>query len=94
MKIQLDTTNKTIKLEEDVKLDTLVKTLNKLLPNKEWKNFILQTNTTISYFTNPIIYREIVKEKEPYYPPSYPWYNADDPTKLYRLNSGIYNIEV
>ena len=105
MKIQLDIENKTIKLEENVKLDTLVKTLNKLLPG-EWKNFTLETNTTISYWTNPIIYKEIIKEKEQYYP-SYPWYcttngsggvggnsSTSGCNTGYSLKQGVYNVEV
>lgn len=102
MKIQLDTTNKTIKLESDVKLKTLVKTLDKLLPNKEWKQFTLQTNTTISYWNSPIVIRE-----QPYrlwY--EQPWitymnkttaeYKTDDNALMenYSLKAGVYNVEM
>ena len=103
MKLQLDTTRKTIKIEENVKLSTLVNTLNKLLPNKEWKEFTLETNTTIQSWVNPLIIRE--------YPPVYPWwknpwicYNGTTidnsngtmllKTDTYTLKSGIYNIEI
>ena len=41
MKIQLDTTLKTIKLESDVKISDLIKILKKLLPDGEWKTFTL-----------------------------------------------------
>lgn len=54
MKIQLDTTAKTIKVEESVNLDELVKTLSKLLPNNEWKKFKLETNTVIHNWNSPI----------------------------------------
>lgn len=56
MKIQLDTTQKTIKIEEQVKLSKLVETLERLLPKGEWKEFTLETNTTISYWSNPYHY--------------------------------------
>lgn len=103
MKIQLDTEKKTIKLDSNVKLEKLIDTLEKLLPKGEWKKFTLETNTQISYWTNPIIYREY-----PSYP-YYPWYcstttgntavgitggiatyNSDDVL----LQKGTYNIEV
>lgn len=41
MKIQLDTTNKTIKLEGEIKLSEMVSTLEKLLPKGLWKEFTL-----------------------------------------------------
>ena len=44
MKIQLDTINKTIKIEEQVNLKELVKTLEKLLPKGLWKEFDLINN--------------------------------------------------
>jgi len=81
MKLQLDTTAKTIKVEESVKLSKLIETLKKLLPSNEWKDFTLETNTTISYWTNPIIIREyptypIIIREYPTYPKwtNYPWY--------------------
>lgn len=69
MKLQLDTENKKIKLESTVKLKDLVKTLNSLFPNKEWKDYDLETNTTIVGWTNPIIINP------PYYQPYWerPW---------------------
>jgi hypothetical protein len=55
MKLQLDTNNKTIKVEEQVGLAELVEILDKLLPNGEWKEYQLQTNTTIVWQNNPIV---------------------------------------
>jgi hypothetical protein len=93
MKIQLDTTNKTIKIEENVKIDKLISTLKKLLPDNEWKQFTLETNTTINNWTYPITIREY-----PAYP-HYPWYcNGTDLNKEYvskfKMTAGIFNAEV
>lgn len=108
MKIQLDTKAKTIKFEEDVKLATLLTTVKKLLPNDEWKEFVLITNTKIEYWTSPIIYKEIIKEVEPYRWPEYPWYDvtwSDSRNKVtyeassvkkdadYSLKAGVFNVE-
>lgn len=71
MKLQLDTTKKEIKVEENVLLAKFVKTLNALLPNGEWKNYTLQTNTVIEHFHRPTIIREY-----PTYPYSWPWYSG------------------
>jgi hypothetical protein len=61
MKLVLDTTNKTIKIEEPVNLGELIDTLNKLLPSTEWREFKLETNTQIIQpYINPWI--------------PYPWY--------------------
>lgn len=77
MKIQLDTENKTIKVENDVKLKDLVDTLEKLLPKGEWKEFELQTNVTTTGWSAPIVVDRYV----PSYP-SYPWFckTGDDNT--------------
>ena len=94
MKIQLDTTNKTIKVESNVKLSDLVETLDKLLPNNEWKEFELQTNVTISSWTEPIIVERYKPE------PVYPWYCRKPQITNYgtnlcnhHLKAGTYNIE-
>lgn len=104
MKIQLDTDNKTIKLENDILLEKLVKTLDSLLPNKEWKKYTLQTNTTIEHWHSPTIIRE--KYIEPYYPrPWVAWYattplNGGSLTNNlsaktdYKISKGIYNVEL
>lgn len=109
MKIQLDTTNKTIKVEESVNLKELTEALEKLLPNGEWKEFTLHTNTVIQNFSSPIIIRE---QRYPYWWNS-PWYStgnvrlaSNNVSELsYQqnytsnnganpgLNRGVYNIE-
>lgn len=69
MKIQLDTTNKTIKVEEKVNLKELLDAVKKLFPNNEWKEYSLETNTVINWSSNPIIIRD-------YTYPTYPWINT------------------
>ena len=46
MKLQIDTENKTIRVDQNVLFSDLLKVLNKLLP-KEWKNYTLESNTVI-----------------------------------------------
>ena len=98
MNLQLDTTNKTVKVEENVKVIDLINLLKKMLPN-DWEHFTLQTHTEITYWRDPIII------KEPYYEPyKYPWYvngsidkqymlEATKTTAEYSLKPGLYNVE-
>jgi hypothetical protein len=72
MKIQLDTENKTIKLESKVKLSKLIETLKKLLPNNEWKSFELETNTVIHNWGSPVV----IQRTYPVYPYWQPWYTV------------------
>ena len=87
MKLQIDTENKTIKVDQNVLFSDLLKVLNKLLP-KEWKNYTLETNSTWYYY-NPI----------PYYP-SQPWrigdvtYTSGGEMPNGTVTSSVYNIEV
>ena len=76
MKIQIDTDNKTIKLEDNISLNELFKKIKKLFPDNEWKEYKLETNTTIQTCYNPIKYIEIEKYKDPIYPP-YPWITCE-----------------
>ena len=109
MKIPLDTENKTIKLEKDVVLAKLIETLEKLLPNGEWKEFTLETNTVIHQWSNPVVIPSVMPYPGPTYPrPYWPWYSstrlesnlhpADDKgstgmTSNMMLNKGVYNIQ-
>lgn len=104
MKLQLDTENKTIKLESTVELAKLVETLESLLPNGKWKEFTLQTNTTITYWQNPIVIEKYVSPR-PYWQPWYrPYYTASNKSNAdykvspgshsMQLKSGVYNVEV
>lgn len=54
MKLQIDTSEKTIRVEEQVNFGELVKVLNKLLPKGEWKTYKLETNTVINWNQYPI----------------------------------------
>ena len=98
MKIQFDTVLKTIKIEENIKLNDLIITLDKLFPQKEWIEFTLETNTIIQNWSYPIYI-----EKKPYeYWWQAPWVNCvsnnaieqpEYPAK-YTLNNGTFNIEI
>jgi len=65
MKIQLDSEKKTIKIEGNVKLSDLVKHLESLLPKDSpcgyWKDYELECNTMITYWSNPIIIKEYTR---------------------------------
>jgi hypothetical protein len=109
MKLQLDTENKTIKLEKDVVFSTLIETLEKLLPNGEWKEFTLETHTVIPQWSNPVVLPSVIAYPVPTYPrPSWPWYSssslesnlhpAEDQGSAGRnshlmLKKGVYNIQ-
>ena len=101
MKLQIDTTNKTIKIENDIKLSVLIKNLKGMFPNGEWKNFTLETNTTIQQWTNPVV----VDRPYPVYPSprQYPWYEVSWNSHSHdikagmedcRLESGTFNVEL
>ena len=94
MKIQLDTTNKQITLQDSVKLSDLIKELKAILPNDLWKEYTLNTNVTITW-SNPITI---------YHPYNYYPYSPLEPYKKlpwitytsgnsYNINDGIYNID-
>jgi len=53
MRIQIDTSAKTIRIEESVKLPELFSMIKKLLPNDEWKNYSLES-AVINNWWNPI----------------------------------------
>ena len=77
MKIQLDTENKTIKLEKEVVLSKLIETLDKLLPDGAWKEFTLETNTVIHQWSHPVVVPSVIPYPVPPYPrPSWPWYSS------------------
>ena len=91
MRIQLDTNEKTIRVEESVNLDEFMKAVKKLFPNNEWKEYRLETNTIINW-TYPIVY-------EPYR--VYPWWEYIPGTVMYNTadanivsNQGVYCVEI
>lgn len=98
MKLQLDTTNKIIKVEEKVNLGEFIELLEQqILPNGKWKEFTLETKTIINW-TNPVIIERDRPFIQPYVPPTYPplqpWITCStDNAESYKLKSGMYNIE-
>lgn len=97
MKIQLDTNNKTILIEEDVNLHELYETLNSILPDGKWREFTLKM-TKIREWKDPIIINPNPYSPQPNtpspYPPNYPqiWYTNTSSNSNTDLNNGIYNI--
>jgi hypothetical protein len=95
MKIQIDTTNKTIKIEEKVNLNELFEALNRLFPNNEWKEFSLETNMTINWSPNPIIVQPFnIPYNKPYIPqyPNYPWYVPTTYCNDDSINKSKFNV--
>lgn len=107
MNIQIDTNNKTIKLQEAVNLGEFREILLKLFPNDEWKEYKLETNTIINNWTNPIIVeRHIYKDYFPWWS-NQPYYVGDLPGTLSTSftatmggeytgdnNAGVYNVSI
>lgn len=87
MKIQLDTKNKTIKVEESVNLGEFIDFIKKILPDKVWREYKIETSSVINW-TNPIII-------EPYQPyrPFDVWYTTGEGTNIYN-SKGVCNFEV
>lgn len=101
MKLQIDTRENTIKVEGSVNLNELYEALRKLLPEGEWKSFVLISNATIEW-VNPItIPTYPIFPAIPYYRPN-PWTESPIITYCgttntmpqYKLNEGIYSIEI
>lgn len=106
MKIQLDTTQKIIRIEEKVNLKELFDILERLLPNELWKEFCLET-TVITNFGNPIIIKPTEIYPQPYttptpYPYPLPWITCEAKTldidgynwEGCKLTSGTFNLEL
>jgi hypothetical protein len=89
MRLQLDTKEKVIRLEESVNLAEFFENIKKLLHDGSWEEYRLETNCTINW-TTPIVVKEY-----PYWP-TYPWitYGPDAPTIINSTTEGIYNIEI
>jgi hypothetical protein len=90
MKLQIDTKNKTIKVEEKVKFDELIKVLNKLLP-KEWKEYSLESGTVINWYQP---YQWYYWQPSPLIPsaPIVKW-DVTCGTSAETVNNSVYNIE-
>lgn len=91
MKLQIDTTNKTISIDIAVKLDELIDILDEMFPNNVWREFTLLTNIQINTL-NPIIIREPYPYKYPWWQPYYQEYGNIE-YKTTNLQNGIYNVE-
>ena len=88
MKLQIDTKDKTIRIEEATNLGEFIKMLDGLFPKEAWKEYKLEVGV-IHNWTSPIII-----ERNRWYPtyPTYPWYITcgSDSTS----DSTTYNVEV
>jgi hypothetical protein len=104
MKLQLDTTAKTIKIENDVLLGEFFEKIMVILPNDSWREFKLLTETKIKW-GSPIIIKDYPTypwwPQTPYEPyPYHPWITYGETTKVteekpyYTFNAGIYNIDL
>ena len=107
MKIQIDTTLKTVTVEQDVVISELIDNLKKLLPN-DWKEYKLQSQSVIVW-RNPIQYQPFWQYIPPPHHP-YPFtticgaLNTDDAVGVTMTNavtngitftnSGTYQIEM
>lgn len=94
MKIELDTTNKTIKLPETVEAGKLFEVLETLLPNGKWSDFKLLTNEIIQWVNTPIYVPSIQPIPSNLY--DYPWIvTAQDGVEgTYHIKYGTFEIEV
>lgn len=84
MKIQLDTINKTVKVEEQVNLKEFLKVIKKLLPSGEWEQYSLD-GSQITYWSYPYVI-----ETWPKYP-TYPWYDYTTSGGTVNIASSDYN---
>lgn len=82
MKIQIDTESKMIRLEKQIELGTFFKYIKKLLPDGEWREYTLETNTIVNW-QNPVVIREIQRERY-----NDPWITWRDRTYT-TMNGGI-----
>lgn len=69
MRIQLDTKNKTIKLQEDVKISDLVQELKDLL-DRDWENYTLIMSKKVEYVYPPTYTPPNNPDTDPYNPPN------------------------
>ena len=69
MRFQIDTTSKTITIEESILLSKLIDELNIVLPDDKWKEYTLQQSFITNWY-NPYVINPIITQ--PSYP-EYPW---------------------
>jgi len=70
MKLQIDSENKIIKIEEAVNLGELFNYLDGLFPNLEWRNWTLEQTGISTCINSAIVCSPYIS---PYYPPQNPW---------------------
>jgi hypothetical protein len=96
MKIQLNTVEKTIAIEDDVVLGEFVDFLKTILPNSIWKEYRLEVKV-INNYVNPIVipYQPYNPYPNPYVP-SLPWITMYDSNTVIdtQTNAGIFNIDM
>ena len=79
MKIQIDTKEQTIAVEQNIKLNELIEALDKLFPKGEWKEYTLKTETIINW-NNPIYIDRWPSPWYPWWTPVYYDINTTDDT--------------
>jgi hypothetical protein len=91
MKLQLDTENKTITIEEDVNLHEFYEQINSILPGGLWREFTLKVEK-IREWSNPIT----VTPHTPINPYPQIWYGTSNTDIIggnnLTLTNGVYNI--
>lgn len=91
MKLQLDTTNKTILIDQEVTFGDLLDTLEDLLPNGKWAEYKLIPSQQLTWTTYPMYTPVIQPLTNPI--PDYPWIVTSG-TESYDVVPGVYNISV
>ena len=97
MKIQVDILNKTIKVEGNINFYELSKHIKRFLPNGQWKEYELETNTVINWNTGHVYPTYPIYPSYPTYEPYYPTITCCDTINLSRAadtTSAIVNFEV
>lgn len=92
MKLQIDTENKTIKIEEPVKLGDFLKILNNLFPENSWEDYTLETHTKIEWEPYPYIPYDPPEQPNPY--PWYPIITYSDSTADTDSKITVWNVDI
>lgn len=103
MKIQIDTDNKIIRLENSINMGEFMEKINLLFPNDSWKEYKIETNTQVVW-QEPIIVNQypIYREPYPYWWAKPIYYGTTTNTETTynncsantMLTSGTYNVEI
>lgn len=97
MKIQIDTNQKTVTVEDSINFKELFETLEKLFPDKEWEKYSLKSQV-IQNWNYPIV---IERERRHFWPnpiwmvdfSTAPKYGSGIQNETFG-NSGIFNLEL